>query len=95
MPATATAADLAVVTTFLKRQKLKHLRCRVRAAAVIVESGPKDDALGHVRLRKQSASAWEADEFHHSGRWAALPIHASLNDVLLAISSDFSWLLEP
>lgn len=94
MPVTATEADLAVVTAFLKRQKLKHLRCRVRAAAVIVESGPKDDALGHIRLRKRSDSMWEADELHHSGRWASLPIHAHLDAALLAIANDFSWLLE-
>lgn len=94
MPASISEAELSVVKSFLKEKKLKHLRCRQRAGAVIVESGPADDALGHVRLRKLSGTSWAADEFHHSGRWASLPIRAPLNEALHAIATDFSWLLE-
>jgi hypothetical protein len=94
MPASISEAELSVVKSFLKENKLKHLRCRQRAGAVIVESGPEDDALGHVRLRKLSAMNWAADEFHHSGGWASLPIEASLTEALRAIATDFSWLLE-
>ena len=72
MPASISESEISVVKAFLKEKKLKHLRCRQRAAAVIVESGPQDDALGHLRLRKLSATNWAADEFHHSGRWAPL-----------------------
>ena len=94
MPASVSEAEVSVVKAFLKERKLKHLSCRVRGAAVIVESGSKDDALGHVRLRKLSATNWAVDEFHHSGRWAPLPIQASLPDALRAVATDFSWLLE-
>jgi len=65
MPASISEAELSVVKSFLKEKKLEHLRCRQRAGAVIVESGPEDDALGHVRFRKLSAMNWAADEFHH------------------------------
>ena len=94
MPASISEAELSVVKTFLKEKKHKHLRCRQRAGAVILESGPEDDAFGHVRLRKLSAQNWAADEFHHSGRWAPLPIEAPLTEALRAIATDFSWLLE-
>lgn len=94
MPATVSEAEISVVKAFLKARKLKHLRCRRRAAAVIIESGPEDDALGHLRLRKLSATTWAVDEFHHSGRWASLPIQAPLSDALGAVVADFSWVLE-
>lgn len=58
MPASISEAELSVVKAFLKEMKLKHLRCRQRAGAVIVESGTEDDALGHVRLRRMSAMNW-------------------------------------
>lgn len=94
MPASISEAEVSVVRAFLKDKKLKHLRCRPRAAAVIVESGPTDDALGHLRLRKLSGTNWEADEFHHTGRWEMLPIQAPLADALRAVAADFSWLLD-
>jgi hypothetical protein len=94
MPASISEAEVSVVKAFLKEKKLKHLRCRQRAATVILESGPQDDALGHLRLRKLSATTWAADEFHHSGRWAPLPVSAPLAEALRAVASDFSWLLD-
>lgn len=94
MPASISDADVSVVMAFLKEKKLKHLRCRQRAATVILESGPTDDALGQLRLRKLSETIWAADEFHHSGRWAPLPIQAPLAEALRAVAADFSWLLD-
>ena len=93
MPVSISEAELSAVKAFHKETKLKHLRCRQRAGTVIVESGPEGDALGHVRFRKLSATNWAADEFHHSGRWAPLPIEAPLTEALRAIANDFSWLL--
>lgn len=93
MPASISETDVSVVKAFLKEKKLKHLRCRQRAATVVIESGPKDDALGHLRLRKLSATNWAADEFHHSGRWSPLPIQAPLAEALSVVAADFSWLL--
>ena len=94
MPVSISEAEVSVVKAFLKEEKLKHLRCRQRAAAVVIESGPEDDAQGHLRLRKLSATNWAADEFHHSGRWAPLPIQAPLAEALRAVAADFAWLLD-
>ncbi len=92
MPAAVPA--IATVTAFLKARRMTHLRCRARAGAIIIESGRKADPLPHVRLRKLTPTAWAADEFHHSGRWAPLPIQAPLAEALSAIAADFSWLLD-
>jgi hypothetical protein len=94
VPASVSEADIAMVKSFLKDKRLKHLRCRQRAATIVVESGPKDDEIGHIRLRKLSATTWAADEFHHTGRWAPLPIQATLDEALAAVATDFSWLLD-
>jgi hypothetical protein len=94
LPASVSGADIIAVTAFLKDRGLKRLRCRRRANALILEAGPKDDALSLVRLRKLSPTAWAADEFHHSGRWAPLPIRGPLAESLQTIADDFSWLFE-
>ena len=94
MPAPISSADIAEVTAFLKARRLKHLRCRSRAGALILESGPEKGALSHVRLKKLSATTWTVDESHHTGRWEALPIRASLADALAAVVADFSWVLD-
>jgi hypothetical protein len=94
MPVSISEAEVSIVSAFLKEKQLKHLRCRQRGAAVIVESGPQDDAYGHLRLRKLSPTNWAADQFHHTGRWTPLPIQASLTKALQAIEADFSWVLE-
>lgn len=92
MPAAVPA--IATVTAFLKARRLNHLRCRARAGVVIIESGSKADPLSHLRFKKLTPTTWAVDEFHHSGRWAPLPIQAPLADALSAIAADFSWLLD-
>jgi hypothetical protein len=90
----AAVPAIATVTAFIKARRMTHLRCRTRAGAIIIESGPKADPLPHVRLRKLASTTWAADEFHHSGRWAPLPIQAPLAEALNAIAADFSWILD-
>jgi hypothetical protein len=34
------------------------------------------------------------DEFHHTGRWAPLPIQGPLVDALAAVLADFSWVFD-
>jgi hypothetical protein len=94
LPTPILDSELSTVQAFLKARRLAHLRCRARAGAVIVESGPTKDALTHVRFKKLTATSWTVDEFHHTGRWAPLPIKASLSDTLAAVATDFSWTLD-
>ena len=94
MPAVVSAAEVAAVRSFLGARQLPHLRCRQRASTIVVESGPEDDALSHVRLKKLSPTTWAAEEFHHSGKWTPLPIQGPLSEALGAIADDFPWLLD-
>lgn len=92
MPAAVPA--IATVTAFLKARRLTHLRCQARSGAITIESGPKADPDPRIRLKKLSPVVWMVEEFHHSGRWASLPIQAPLLDALSTVATDFSWLLE-
>ncbi len=94
MPAAVSAAEFAAVRSFLRTRHLAHLHCRKRASTIVVESGAEDDALSHVRLKKVSPTTWAAEEFHHSGRWAPLPIQGRLSETLAAIADDFPWLFD-
>jgi hypothetical protein len=94
MPAAVSAAEVAEVHSFLHARHLAHLRCRRRASTIVVESGPHHDVLFHARLKKVSVTTWAAEEFHHSGRWAPLPLHGQLPQVLGAIADDFPWLFD-
>jgi len=87
-------SELTAARAFLKAHKLTRLRCRSRGGTIIVESGPKDDALSLLRLRKLAKGQWAVDEFHHSGRWAPLPLQGPLDDALAGVLADFSWVLD-
>ncbi len=45
----------ASVAAFLKARRLTHLRCRVRAGAIVVESGPQKAPTAHIRLKQLMA----------------------------------------
>jgi hypothetical protein len=46
---------------------LAHLHARKYGAAVIVESGPKDDAFKHFHLTRTTTHTWELDIGNHRG----------------------------
>lgn len=94
MPISASDRDLSAATAFLKTAGLTHLRCRRRGNAVILESGPQDDATPHVRLRKLGPRSWAADASNHTGRWERMPMHGQLIDTLEAVADTFPWLLD-
>ena len=89
----ASETDLSVVRSFLVAPGLKHLRCRKRAATLVIESGPPGDAVPHLRLRKLSATVWATDAATHTGRWEAMPLKGTLRDILQAVVDTFPWLL--
>jgi hypothetical protein len=72
-----------------------HLRARKYGAAVIVESGPKDDAYKHFRLTRTTAQTWELDRADHRGRWERTPFRASLEDLVALVADTFPWTLQP
>ena len=84
-----------VVQRLLHEGHLNHLRARKYGAAVIVESGPKDDAIKHIRLTRQGAQVWSLDIADHRGRWESTPFRASLDELVAAVADTFPWVLQP
>jgi hypothetical protein len=75
---------------------LKHLRPRKRGDTVILESGPKDDAIAHARIRRVTSQWWALELPERSGRWSQVPfIRAPLREVLDQLRKEFPWLLKP
>jgi hypothetical protein len=95
MPHLASDADLSAATAVLKASGLSHLRCRKRASTIVIESGPKKDAITHVRFRKLGVHVWAADAATHTGRWEHMPVRGLLAENLRLIADTFPWLLAP
>ncbi len=74
---------------------LNHLRVRRRADLLNVESGPQDDPIRHMRLRRVSVHLWRVECATHTGRWEKTPFRGLMKDILPAIASAFPWVLAP
>lgn len=83
------------VERLLHARELGHLRARKYGAAVIVESGPKDDTFKHLRLTRVAAQLWSLDIANHRGRWEPTPFQASLEEVVSLVADTFPWTLQP
>ncbi len=70
-----------------------HLRTRKRGAAVIVESGPKDDPVKHIRVRRDTVHLWCVDIANHRGKWEKTPLRGLLDDVVHLVAESFPWVL--
>lgn len=95
MPVPATDTDVSAVASFLAAPTCKHLRCRKRADTIVIESGPSDDAMPRLRLRKLSPKNWSIDASTHHGRWERMPFQGALLEVLPMVAESFPWLLAP
>jgi len=85
--------DLDVVEEALESLQLPHLRARKRGAAIIVESGPKQDPLKHFRLRRDTAQYWLLDIANHQGRWEPTPYREPLGNLVRRVAEDFPWVV--
>lgn len=70
-----------------------HLRARTYGASIIVESGPHDDALRHLRLRRDTVHLWRLDIAGRGGRWESTPLRGNIESLLDAVTEDFPWVL--
>lgn len=95
MPAPASEADLTSVCGFFAASNARHLRCRKRANTIVIESGPAQDPIPHLRLRKLSPKAWGIDSATHTGRWERMPLQGPALEILSAVAENFPWLLAP
>ena len=87
--------DPQTVERLLHARQLNHLRGRKYGAAVIVESGPKDDPVKHLRLTRETVHLWLLDIADHRGRWERTPERGSLEDLVTLVMDTFPWTLQP
>jgi hypothetical protein len=87
--------DPKTVERLLHARKLSHLRARKYGAAVIVESGPKDDPVKHLRLTRDTVHLWLLDIADHRGRWERTPERGSLEQLVTLVMDSFPWTLQP
>jgi hypothetical protein len=72
--------DPQTVERLLHARQLTHLRARKYGAAAIVEAGPKDDPVKHLRLTRETVHLWLLDIADHRGRWERTPERGALKD---------------
>lgn len=70
-----------------------HLRARRRGRVVTVESGPKGDAVPHVRFRRDTVHPWWLEMPASRNRWEKTPYRATLDDLIGLIKTQFPWTL--
>ena len=83
------------VENLLHRRGAANLRARKRGSAVLVESGPSADPIKHFRLRRDTVHLWRLDMATHTGRWESTPFRAQLDELVIAVLTDFPWTVAP
>jgi hypothetical protein len=83
------------VEQLLHARGLPHLRARKYGAAVLVESGPKDDPVKHLRFTRDAVHLWTLDIANHRGRWERTPYRDSLDELITLVADAFPWTLMP
>ena len=83
------------VRDFLRRKKLGHLRVRRRGAVLALESGPANDPIPHLRLRRVSVHLWTVECATHTGRFEPTFLRDQLDKVLAEVAKTMSWVLAP
>ena len=79
----------------IEKNGLAHLRVRKHGDLLIIESGPKQDPVQHLRMRRVTRQ-WYALEIHdHYGHWQRVDIRARAHVVLETVIREFPWLLTP
>lgn len=77
------------------RPQYRHLRTRAQGDLVIIESGPPDDPIPHLRFRRASVQWWYLEMPSHTGKWERTPYRDSISDLLALVEKQFAWTLEP
>jgi hypothetical protein len=81
--------------TLVEARNLTHLRVRRRGPLLVLESGPEDDPVPHVRFRRQGAHIWQLEFATHKGTWELTPLRGTLRETFELVERDFGWTLEP
>lgn len=76
-------------------QSIDHLRVRRYSDQLIIESGSKQDAIKHARLRRVTKHLWRLEMANHSGRWEVTLYRDQLKNLLALLTGDLRWTLAP
>lgn len=77
----------------LHTKQLHHLRVRRHGVLLVVESGPDDDAVAHVRFRRLGAHLWRIEMPAHAKGWEVTPFRGQIEDLVDLLISAFPWTL--
>ena len=72
---------------------LDHLRVRKHGTALVIESGPSDDAYRHARLVRDAVSLWILEIADHRGRWGGTGLRAARHELVDALVREYGWVL--
>ena len=78
-----------------KHYGLTHLRARKRGKVLTIESGPKDDAVPHFRVRRDTVHLWLLEFPRRSRGWDKTPYRDQLDNLLELVVTQFPWMVEP
>jgi len=80
----------------IQEHGLNHLRVRKRGDLLTFESGPKQDPVRHIRLRRATQQWYFLEIATHDGQWQRVPtIRARASHVFETVIREFPWVLMP
>lgn len=84
-----------VQSWILRHPEYAHLRAIKRGDTIALYSGPDDDPIPHVRLRRATVQWWYLDIANHVGKWEPTDIRASISNALDEVAAAIPWVLSP
>ncbi len=87
--------DALDVTNYLHAQGCNHVRVRRYGDLLVIESGPKNDAIKHARMRRVSVHYWTLEMATHTGQWQQTGLRGLLDEINKSLFHDFGWVLTP
>ena len=83
------------IASRLAARGLTHLRARKHGELVVIESGPKDDPIPHVRLRRDTVHYWTLEVATHTGRWEKTGFRGTIEQLLETVVTELPWTVAP
>ena len=83
------------IASRLAANGLPHLRGRKHGELVVIESGPKDDPIAHVRLRRETIHLWTLEVATHTGRWEKTGFRGTIDELLRLLVTQLPWTVAP
>jgi hypothetical protein len=74
--------------------RLRHLRVRKHGSTMILESGPTEDPIPRVRLRKDGVHLWILEARGRS-RWEPTGFRAGIETLLDTLVEALPWVIAP